>query len=174
MSIKKKIKTTKKKTKCKTTEKIKKVVKRAKAKKPDKVLKERAKYTRRVANKPPFNHSLTPEAIIKVIYAKFGIVSDIADACSVSRKQVHEWVKKHEWVKEACLDAREAMLDLGENRLISKVRNNDTASTLFLLKCRGKDRGYIESLQLGGRLGHDISVDIIGTGSTAPAMDNIN
>ena len=141
--------------------------------KPTKTLKVKAKKTPRKKGNPPFYKNLTPEKILKAIYAKFGIVTDVAEACKVSRVTVHQWKREHEWVKEAFVDASEAMLDLGESRLIQKVQRNSLGAICFMVKCRGKDRGYIESLQLGGRLGHDISVDI-GTGLSAPAMEDIN
>ena len=57
---------------------------------------------------------------------------------------MYNWIKKDEELREAKRQAEESMLDMAEGALYSNVQEGREASIFFLLKTKGKDRGYVE------------------------------
>ena len=96
--------------------------------------------------------------------ANGGIISGIAAYFGVERKTIYNWCEADDKFKEALEDSRENFLDLAENRLqtlvkgIPEIEENeygqrvqvgwkvapDNASVFFVLKTKGKGRGYSE------------------------------
>ncbi|MBF0651260.1 hypothetical protein IR083_20795 [Dysgonomonas sp. GY75] len=99
-----------------------------------------------------------------VCSANGGIISGIAAYFGVERKTIYRWCDADEKFKEALEDSRENFLDLAENRLQTLVKGipefgenenghrvqvgwkvpPDNASVFFVLKTKGKKRGYCE------------------------------
>lgn len=55
-------------------------------------------------------------------------------------------------VAEAIETAEAQILDHCENKLLSKIQEGDTTALIFLLKCKGKKRGYIERQQIDAKV----------------------
>ncbi len=55
------------------------------------------------------------------------------------------WKRRHPLFKAALAEVHEEMLDHAEEGLNRLVRNLDLGAIIFTLKCKGKDRGYIEN-----------------------------
>lgn len=64
----------------------------------------------------------------------------------------NEYVKKIPEVMEAKNQARQIILDVTEDILEKRIRKADPWAVCFTLKTIGKDRGYIEKMEIGGRL----------------------
>jgi hypothetical protein len=50
--------------------------------------------------------------------------------------------------KDAVNDLQDVVLDFAENKLFKLVDKGDVAATLFLLKTKGKKRGYVERTEV--------------------------
>jgi len=46
--------------------------------------------------------------------------------------------------KEAVADLDNLVIDFAETSLMNQIKEGNTAATIFILKCRGKKRGYVE------------------------------
>jgi transposase-like protein len=79
-----------------------------------------------------------------IITNQCGLVTRIAEALKVTPKTIHKWRNDHEEFGEIFDRANEAVLDMAESQLFKNVKDGKEASIFFLLKCRGKARGYIE------------------------------
>jgi len=55
------------------------------------------------------------------------------------------------------------MLDFGEQKLMERIARGDTLATMFLLKTRGKRRGYIEKTEVAheGDVVKQITVNVL-------------
>jgi hypothetical protein len=90
-----------------------------------------------------------------------GFVSVAARQLGVSRSSVYNAINKHASVKEAVIDAREAMTDLAEGKLLGLINDENPTAIIFYLKTQGKDRGYVERQELTGKDGAPIETTTI-------------
>lgn len=90
----------------------------------------------------------------QALRAHYGNVSAAAKALGVKHPTLWNRLKRSERLQAAKAEAEEQTLDLAEDGLVSAVRDREAWAICFLLKTRGKRRGYIEkqeqSVQLSG------------------------
>ena len=112
------------------------------------------------------------QKILDVYEKKQGNVTEAAKALSITRKTFYEWLKEDvnlkeeiELIDDSLLDFAESQLRLLmrgipktdiEGKLIDWIIKPDNASIMFYLKCKGKNRGYIERTELTGMGGKDL------------------
>ena len=80
-----------------------------------------------------------------------GNISHIARMLNLSRGMVTKYREKYPefdaWIKdeeEGCLDR----IEHGERGIFKKAEEGDTLSQIFVLKCKGKRRGWIEKTKV--------------------------
>lgn len=83
-------------------------------------------------------------------------VSLAAEKAGVHRRQVYRWMDDDPEFKTAFENERERIIDHVESALMKNIQAGKEASIFFFLKCRAKDRGYIERQELTGRDGKDL------------------
>jgi len=90
---------------------------------------------------------ITKEALTKAIKGSYGIISTIAKRLKCERKTVYN--KFEEWpeLKDLLIEERNEIVDLAENKLVSKIKSGEKTSIHFILKTLGKNRGYVEKIQ---------------------------
>jgi hypothetical protein len=61
------------------------------------------------------------------------------------------------------IEPEEIMLDFGEQKLMERIARGDTLATMFLLKTKGKRRGYIEKQEVAheGDVVKQITVNVV-------------
>lgn len=69
-----------------------------------------------------------------------------------ARSSISGRMKRNPKLKEAAGRGVEKLLDLGEDKLFEAVQKGNMTAIIFFLKCRGKKRGYIEKLTIGGNI----------------------
>jgi hypothetical protein len=84
-----------------------------------------------------------PDTVIAAIRQHHGLLAPAAKMLGYDRVTLYSYVKRHElqWVID---EAREAILDWAENALFEQIQGGNLTATIFLLKCLGKSRGYVE------------------------------
>ena len=60
------------------------------------------------------------------------------------RERHYDWLKTDIAYKEAVESIEGIVLDYAESQLFKQVAKGDTTAVIFLLKCKGKKRGYID------------------------------
>ena len=75
------------------------------------------------------------------------ITKNIKDAENL-RKAHYEWLKTDTAYKEAVESIEGIVLDYAESQLFKQVAKGDTTAVIFLLKCKGKKRGYIDRAEM--------------------------
>lgn len=109
---------------------------------------------------PPKKYSIrqAEEALLK----NYGNVSAAAKALGVDHSTLFHALKKHERLQAARREAEEQTLDLAENSLVTAVKNCEAWAVCFLLKTKGRKRGYVERRELSGPDGDPFEVSILG------------
>lgn len=106
--------------------------------------------------------------IIDVIYAKQGIVTQVAKALGVSRNAIYDAGKRWASVAVALEDAKhdydETVLDEAEIKLREAVRNGESWALKYVLSTKGKKRGYVERQEVTGKDGGDLRVRFVDYG----------
>jgi hypothetical protein len=90
-----------------------------------------------------------------------GVVVTIAKRLGVERQTVYSYMKKWVSVNQAVEDEREAMLDMAEGALYKLVSKGNPTGIIFLLKTRGKERGYVERQEVTGANGGAVNIELV-------------
>ena len=93
--------------------------------------------------------------LLLALYKSLGIVTkaakmvteDETDAESL-RHNHYDWLKTDPAYKEAVESIEGIVLDYAESQLFKQVAKGDTTAVIFLLKCKGKKRGYIDRAEM--------------------------
>lgn len=77
-----------------------------------------------------------------------GFISRAADILCISQAAVSQRIKKYPHLQQIRAEIDRSYLDLGITKLIENVQKGDYNSIRFLLRCKGKDDGWIEESRL--------------------------
>lgn len=110
------------------------------------------------------NLTLKKEAMIKALEKSLGVVTSACRSVGISRTTHYEWLQTDEEYNKAVQSLSDLALDFAESKLHSLIQEGDTTATIFYLKTKGKQRGYIERQEVSTEL-KSINITIDG-GST--------
>jgi hypothetical protein len=121
---------------------------------------------------------IAKEAFIIAYKENFGNITISCEASGVGRTQYKTWLKDDpDFAKRlAEIEPEEIMLDFGEQKLMERIARGDTLATMFLLKTRGKRRGYIEKTEVAheGDVVKQITVNVIKPNQIGDVMKQID
>ena len=95
-------------------------------------------------HKAPAAVALRKKAMLAALERSLGIVTHAAREVGIDRNTHYDWMKKDPDYRAAAETIDDAVVDFGETALFNNVKKGREASIIFLLKCRGRKRGYIE------------------------------
>ena len=108
---------------------------------------------------------ISKEAFIIAYKENFGNITIACESAGVGRGQYKSWCDKDPEFRQrlAEIEPEEIMLDFGEHKLMERVAKGDTLATMFLLKTKGKRRGYIERQEVAheGDVVKQITVNVL-------------
>jgi len=96
----------------------------------------------------PYNKKLTRSKVRAAIQTNgCGSFTDISNTCGVSRTAIVKFLEKpvNLDLLELFRDGMERLIDLAETRIAHRVDKDDFAAITFLLKTKGKHRGWGEA-----------------------------
>lgn len=105
-----------------------------------------------MADKPHF----TAQQFIAAIPGTGGIVTAIARRVGCEWHTARRYIDRHPSVRAAYDAECESVLDLAEAKTIEAIRDGDGTMIRYYLSTKGKDRGYTERVEVGGRDGGPI------------------
>ena len=101
---------------------------------------------------------------IKALVEHRGIVTKACKATGISRTQVYKWRNDDPTFVDQINEVQEIVLDFAEDKLFEHIDNDNVATLLFFLKCRGKERGYVERQEITGKDGEELpTIQVIQT-----------
>ena len=111
---------------------------------------------------------ISKEAFIIAYKENFGNITIACESAGVGRGQYKSWCDKDPEFRQrlAEIEPEEIMLDFGEHKLMERIAKGDTLATMFLLKTKGKRRGYIERQEVAheGDVVKQITVNVLKAG----------
>jgi len=96
------------------------------------------------------------EKFLETYENSFGFVNLACKNAKIGRTTYYRWLDEDNEFRQKCKDIEEATIDYVESKLLSQIREGNTTATIFYLKTKGKNRGYVERQEVTGRDGADI------------------
>ena len=107
--------------------------------------------------------AFTTSQMIAALQKTKGMVYLAADELGCSYQTVYNYIARHPTVKTAWETEGGKILDVGEMKLYQSVLNGEAWGVCFLLKTKGKHRGYVERTEQTGKDGGALQVDVTVT-----------
>ena len=96
--------------------------------------------------------------VLEALDECYGIVSKAAANAKVGRSTIYRWLESDKEFKAAVEEIRDAAVDHVESQLFNLINNGDTGSTIFFMKTRAKNRGYVERTEITGAGGNPLAI----------------
>ena len=74
-------------------------------------------------------------------------ISATCQKIGISRRTYYKWVEVNPDFKAAVSDELEGLIDLAETKLQQNIMEGKEQSIFFFLKTKGKNRGYVETIE---------------------------
>ncbi len=88
------------------------------------------------------------KAMLGALEKSLGIVTTACKAVGISRETHYEWLNTDPAYKQAVEALQDVVLDFAESALYKQIKEGSPTSTIFLLKTKGRKRGYIEKQEV--------------------------
>ncbi len=82
--------------------------------------------------------------MLSALESSLGIVSTSCQRAGIGRSTHYLWLKTDKKYKEKVENIDEIAKDFAETSLFEQIRRLNTTATIFYLKTKAKDRGYVE------------------------------
>jgi hypothetical protein len=77
---------------------------------------------------------------------------------------VYKWRDEDSTFVDQINEVQQIVLDFAEDKLFEHIGNDNVPSLIFFLKCRGKERGYVERQEITGKDGQELpAIQVIQT-----------
>ena len=102
------------------------------------------------------------KALLDALEKSLGVVTTACKKVGIGRTMFYEYMKDDNF-REQVDDLQNVALDFAESQLHKQIQDGNTAATIFYLKTKGKNRGYVERQEITGAEGlpNDIKIEII-------------
>ena len=84
------------------------------------------------------------ESLLKSLEQSLGVVTVACKKAEVPRSTYYKWLNEDSDFKREVEDIENIALDFAESQLFKQIQGGNPTSTIFYLKTKAKDRGYIE------------------------------
>jgi len=85
--------------------------------------------------------------VLQALAESLGNVSQACKAAGVSRQTFYRWKSEEKTFRDAVEEQNDVALDFAEQKLFELIAAGSERATIFLLKTRGKHRGYTERIE---------------------------
>lgn len=86
--------------------------------------------------------------LLEALERSLGIVSTACEKVGVDRRTHYRWLKDDPEYREAVRSIEERTIDFAESHLHALIKDKNPAATIFFLKTKGKNRGYVERQEI--------------------------
>jgi hypothetical protein len=102
----------------------------------------------------------TVKQILKAIENSGGIKTNVAKKLSISRQTVDRYQRVYPSIAKALEEEMDTVLDKAESNIFSGVQEGDIPISQWILRYKGKHRGYSEKLEteINGKDGNELKI----------------
>lgn len=89
------------------------------------------------------------ELFIEALTQSAGNISVACKKVGISRETYYKWYKDTDVTFKTKVDeVNEGLVDLAETMLLKNIKEGRTAEIIFFLKTKGRERGYVERVEI--------------------------
>lgn len=104
-------------------------------------------------------------SLLEALEKSLGVVTSACKIANCSRETFYKYCKEDEEFKSKVDDISNITLDFAESQLHKQIKEGNTTATIFYLKTKGKNRGYIERSEVHQETTYkSLDINIIDTG----------
>jgi hypothetical protein len=89
--------------------------------------------------------------VLDSLEKSLGVVTTAVKKAGIARSTFYEWLNNDLNFAKEVADIQNVALDFAESQLHKQIGDGSTTATIFYLKTKGKNRGYIETRDNRGR-----------------------
>ena len=86
--------------------------------------------------------------MLEALEKSLGVITQACKVVGIDRKTHYNWAKADPDYAAAVDDIQEVAVDFAESHLHKLIKEGNPAATIFFLKTKGKNRGYIERQEI--------------------------
>jgi len=103
------------------------------------------------------------KALVDALEKSLGVVTTACKQVGIGRTTFYNYYNEDKEFAHKVDEIENVALDFAESQLHKQIQEGSTAATIFLLKTRGKKRGYVERQEITGADGvpSDVKIEII-------------
>lgn len=90
----------------------------------------------------------TKKAILTALEKSLGVVTTACKKVGINRTTFYKYLKEDKEFAKQVKDIENIALDFAESQLHKQISEGNTTATIFLLKTKGKSRGYVERSEI--------------------------
>jgi len=112
----------------------------------------------------------TNDQIAEALKESSGLISYAANKLKVPVEVLKKQVRRNKYLRNLLLELRESAIDLAEDTLMWRMREKrDAIVAMFVLKCIGKQRGWVDKPEKAGEsLDKPVYIKILPVGGEVP------
>lgn len=81
---------------------------------------------------------------LEALEQNLGIITPTIKQIGLTRWYYDKWLREDPEFKEEVEKIKDSTLDFVESKLLKEINEGNASAMMFYLKCKGKERGYIE------------------------------
>ena len=89
-------------------------------------------------------HEKLKKKFLQLFRESHGMVYQTIHNTGISKETYYRWYKGDQDFADKINEIKEEVTDIVESQLIKNIQNGKEISAIFYLKCKARDRGYIE------------------------------
>lgn len=101
---------------------------------------------------------LNKKRMLEALEKSLGIVTSAAKIANINRSMHYDWMRDDPEYKKAVDELSDMTLDFAESQLHKQIKDGNTTATIFYLKTKGKQRGYVERTEVVHETGIESAV----------------
>jgi hypothetical protein len=94
------------------------------------------------------NSDINKKAMIDALEKTLGVVTQACKMVGISRETHYRWMKEDDKYSQQVEGISDIALDFAESKLHKMIEKEDTTATIFYLKTKGKNRGYVDRKEI--------------------------
>ena len=103
------------------------------------------------------------KGLIEALEKSLGVVTTACKQVGIGRTTFYNYYNDDKVFAKQVDEIENVALDFAESQLHKQIQDGSTAATIFLLKTKGKKRGYVERQEITGADGipTDVKIEIL-------------